>query len=71
MFNSIKSTELKSVTLNPLCPAFKNYKFKLIDEPYLTIFNEIAWRKVYVPQTAIIKGKNINDLTSYNLKLKH
>jgi hypothetical protein len=62
--------KIERVTLNPMCAAFKNYKFKLVDQPYINFFNEIAWRRVYVPQTAFVKGKDINDLTSYNLKLK-
>mgnify|MGYP001189994265 FL=1 len=65
-----KNEKLVQVTLNPLCPAFKKYKLKLIDEPYINMFNEIAWRRTYVPQTAFVKGKDINDLSSYNLKLK-
>ena len=68
--NIRKKEKINQVTLNPLCSAFENYTMKWQHEPYLTIFNEVGWRQVQVPQTAYVINRDINDLTSYNLKLK-
>lgn len=69
MFNK-KKEQIKQVTLNPLCSAFENYTMKWEYKPYLTLFNEIAWRQLQVPQKAYVMNRDINDLSSYNLKLK-
>ena len=68
--NIRKKEKINQVILNPLCTAFENYTMKWRHEPYLTIFNEVGWRQVQVPQTAYVMNRDINDLTSYNLKLK-
>ena len=62
--------KLERVTLNPVCSAFENYTMKWQSEPYLTLFNEVGWRPVQVPQKAYVMYRDINDLTAYNLKLK-
>ena len=65
-----KNYKLERVILNPVCNAFENYTMKWDHEPYLTLFNEICWRPVQVPQKAYVMYRDINDLTAYNLKLK-
>jgi len=69
MFNNKKEI-VDRMTLNPLCSAFENYTMKWEYEAYLDMFNQIGWRQVQVPQKAYVMYRDINDLSSYNLKLK-
>jgi len=69
-FNKKKKEELDKVVLNPVCSAFKEYNMKYYNEPYVNFHNEISWMWVLGPQTAYVKGRDVNDKKAYNLKLK-
>ena len=68
--NKNKEEQLDWVTLNPVCSAFKEYKFKYYYEPFLNFHHEISWKYVLGPSKSYVKGRDINDKTSYSLPLK-
>lgn len=68
-FNN-RHKEINRVILNPLCSGIEKYQMVYRHEPYINFDNQISWRFVLVPPTAYVKGRDINDLSSYNLKLK-
>jgi hypothetical protein len=68
--NKDNEEQLEWVTLNPVCSAFKEYKMKYYHEPFLNFDHGISWRYVLGPSKSYVKGRDINDVTSYSLQLK-
>jgi hypothetical protein len=65
-----KEEQIEYVVLNPISNSFKEYKMKYYYEPFLNFHHEISWRCVLGPARAYVRGRDINDKSSYYLKLK-
>jgi len=61
----------KYVLLNPIYNHFVEHNMQYIDEPYLSVFDEVKWRKKLVPKKIYIYNKNeISNIDFYKKKVK-
>ena len=61
----------KYVLLNPIYNQIVEHNMQYIDEPYLSVFDEIKWRKTLVPKKIYIYNKNeISNIDFYKKKVK-